>query len=217
MKITRRQFFQATGAVAIAGMLPDAAEAAYHRSSPRTWTGTGEPHPALKGMDAAVQAFMQHNSVRAGTVAVSKNGVLRFTRAYTWALQGHGSSYPIAQPWSIFRLASVSKVFTCAAIQAAYDANLVTPSTRVFPLLGITRKALASQTVDPYIKSVTVQNLVDHAGGWNDHNAVTKGGVTIPSSHFDPVFKMRYIARALQLPGPVGKRDMACTRPSFSR
>jgi CubicO group peptidase (beta-lactamase class C family) len=160
----------------------------------RQWSVTGQAIPALAAFDAAVKDYMQDNAIRAGTLAIAKNGVLKFARAYTWAEPG----YPITQPTSPFRLASCSKAFTCAALQALYDANALQPGTKVFPLLGITSAALPSQTPDPNINTITVQQLIDHAGGWDR-------GV----AGFDPVFSMRKIAQALQLSGPPNKRDLA--------
>ena len=160
----------------------------------RQWTVTGQAVPTLAAFDALVKEYMQVHSIRAGTLAIAKGGTLKFARAYTWAEPG----YPITQPTSPFRLASCSKAFTCAAIDALYDANALHRDTKVFPLLGITSAALASQKPDPNINTITVQQLVDHAGGWDQ-------GV----AKFDPVFSMRKIAQALQLSGPPSKRDLA--------
>jgi hypothetical protein len=164
----------------------------------RQWTVTGQPIPSLAAFDAAVKDYMQANSIRAGTLAIAKKGTLKFAHAYTWAEAG----YPITQPTSPFQLASCSKAFTCAAIDALYQANALQPVTRVFPLLGITSAALASQKPDPNINMITVQQLVDHAGGWDQEVA-----------KFDPVFSMRTIAQALQRSGPPrnGTSPATCT------
>jgi CubicO group peptidase (beta-lactamase class C family) len=162
--------------------------------SDRQWTITGNAVASLSEFDKAVKNFMQANAVRAGTLAIAKNGKLAFARAYTWAEPG----YPITQPDSFFRLASCSKAFVCAAIQKCYDAKLIKPSSPVFPLLEITSAALPSQKPHPKINAITVKNLVDHAGGW-DHTA----------ANFDAVFANRQIALSLGLPGAPTKRDLA--------
>lgn len=161
---------------------------------PRKWTVTGTSVSSLSKVDSVVKNFMQANAIRAGSLAIAKNGQLKFARAYTWAEPG----YPITQPNSLLRLASCSKAFACAAIQKCYDKKLISPSTTVFPLLGISSAALPSQTPNSKINTITVQHLVDHAGGW-DRSA----------SHFDAVFSMRKIALDLGLSGPVSKRDIA--------
>jgi CubicO group peptidase (beta-lactamase class C family) len=160
----------------------------------RHWSMTGNPVPSLAKFDKEMEAFMMANGVHSGALAILHNGKLEFSRAYTWGEPG----YPVTQTSNLFRLASCSKAFTCAAITNLYNAKRVLPGTTVFPLLGITSAALPSQTPDANINSITVQELVDHAGGWND---------TV--SGFDPVFRLRDISKALGLPRPPTKRDIA--------
>ncbi|HMA35299.1 MAG TPA: serine hydrolase domain-containing protein [Chloroflexia bacterium] len=162
----------------------------------RQWTVQGPPVTQLAALDGAMQTFMQATGTRAGSLAVAKDGQLLFAHGYTWA----DADYPRTQPTSLFRLASVSKTFTAAGITHAYATHLLTPTTRVFPLLGITTAALPTQQPDPRINTITVQQLVDHSGGWDD---------TAAGSGFDPVIRMRDIALALQLDGPPTGRDLA--------
>jgi CubicO group peptidase (beta-lactamase class C family) len=160
----------------------------------RQWTQTSGVGAGYTGVHGVMRTFMQRNGVRAGVLAVRRNGALKLSAGYTWAEPG----YQTTQPDSLLRLASVSKAFTCAAIQALvtdYGFNL---NTAVFPYLGITSVALPEQVKDARIDSVTVRQLVDHTGGW-------VRGV----SGLDPVFAGRAIALALGLPGHVAKRDVA--------
>ena len=55
----------------------------------REWMVTGTAVPALAGFDHAMQTFMQANGVRAAQLAIAKNGVTKFSRAYTWAEAGY--------------------------------------------------------------------------------------------------------------------------------
>src|SRR5206468_1192846 len=50
--------------------------------STREWTVTGAAVPALAGFDHAMQTFMQANGVRAAQLAIGKDGVTKFSRAY---------------------------------------------------------------------------------------------------------------------------------------
>jgi len=159
----------------------------------RQWTVTGTLVPGLAGLDHAMQGFMQANGVRAAQLAVGEDGVIRFCRAYTWAESG----YRVTRPSDRFLLASCSKMFLEAAVQALYDANKLTPGARVYPLLGFSHPAdLRSDTI-------TIQQLLDHMGGYNDL-PVSQGG-----SGFDPTYHMREIAVALGLTQPVSKLDVA--------
>lgn len=160
---------------------------------PRKWTIRGTAGSGLSGIDNAVKKFMQDNAVRAGSLTILKNGAVRHERAYTWAEE----DYPITEVNSLFRLASCSKAFTCAAIQRLVDDKKLDLSDKAFAKAGITSKALSSQTPDKDIGKITIQHLVDHAGGWNRD--------TYP----DPVFNMRKIAKALGLSGAPTKQQIA--------
>ncbi|MCU1266726.1 MAG: penicillin-binding protein [Acidobacteria bacterium] len=159
----------------------------------REWTVTGTAVPALAGFDHAMQTFMQANGVRAAQLAIGKNGTTKFSRAYTWAEAG----YRITQPSDRFLLASCSKMFLEAAVQALYDAKKLKPDAKVYPLLGFSHPA------DPRSDTITIQELLDHMGGYNDEPP-SQGG-----SGFDPTYSMRKIALDLNLGHPVTKLDVA--------
>jgi CubicO group peptidase (beta-lactamase class C family) len=72
-----------------------------------------------------------------------------------------------------------------------------TPSTAAYPLLGFSHPA------DPRSDSITVQQLLDHEGGYNDGT-----NTALPSAP-DPTYNMRNIALALGLNRPVLKLDIA--------
>lgn len=156
----------------------------------REWSVTGTAVPALAGLDHAMQTFMQANGVRAAQLAVGKNGTTKLSRAYTWAESG----YRVTQPSDRFLLASCSKMFLEAAVQALYDAKKLTPTTKVYPLLGFSNPA------DPRSDKITIQQLLDHTGGYDD---------TGTGSGFDPTYNMRKIALDLNLAHPVTKLDVA--------
>jgi len=119
-----------------------------------------------------MKQVMQEKGVRAASLTIGKNGKIVLSRGYTWA----EPDYAITQPGTLFRLASVSKMFTSAAIYELLQANKVSATDKVFPMLGLT--PLAGQTPDPQLKDITVQNLIDHKGGWDAKLA----------GNFDPVF-----------------------------
>jgi CubicO group peptidase (beta-lactamase class C family) len=158
----------------------------------RVWTVKGTIKAGLGAFDNTMKAFMQSQAVRSAQLSISKNGVSKVSRAYTWAEPG----YHITQPSDTFLLASCSKMFLEAAVQSLYDtpAFSITPSTKVYPKLGF------SNPKDKRSDDITVQQLLDHMGGYDDTNT---------GSGFDPTYKMRDIALALNLNGPVTKKDVA--------
>jgi CubicO group peptidase (beta-lactamase class C family) len=161
----------------------------------REWTVTGNRVAKLDGLDTAMQSFMQKNSLRAGALAVARGGKVLFERAYTWSEPGTD----ITQPTSPFRLASVSKMFTAAATYELVKAKKLALDLKAFPYLGYDQAALPGQSVDPRLKTITVQHLIDHKGGWDSEAA-----------KFDPLYQMREIAIRLGL-------HAAPTRPDIAR
>ncbi len=93
-----------------------------HRPKPRQWIVTGA---GSAGLDRIVRAFMESNGVRAGQLSVGADGELLASRAYTWA----DADYPVTRTGTRMRVASMSKMFTCAAMQALFDADLAHRAT----------------------------------------------------------------------------------------
>jgi CubicO group peptidase (beta-lactamase class C family) len=73
-----------------------------------------------------------------------------------------------------------------------------TPSTAAYPLLGFT-----GAPADPRSNDITIQQLLDHEGGFND------GYITTISIAPDWTYNMRQIALDLGLSGPVTALDVA--------
>jgi CubicO group peptidase (beta-lactamase class C family) len=101
-------------------------------------------------------------------------------------------------------LASVTGTFTTADNAATMSSSggtvavvNYTPSTAAYPLLGFSHPA------DPRSDTITIQQLLDHEGGYNDGT-----NTSLPSAS-DPTYNMRAIALALGLNRPVQKLDVA--------
>ncbi len=156
----------------------------------RQWTTRGTAVSALTGFDDIMQNFMQANAVRAAQLTIAKNGVIKLARAYTWAELG----YHPTQTSDTFLLASCSKIFTAAAIQSLYDANTLTGTTAVYPLLGFSHPA------DTRSETITIQQLLDHKGGYDDTNT---------GSGFDPTYSMRQIGLSTTSSSSVDKLEIA--------
>jgi CubicO group peptidase (beta-lactamase class C family) len=127
----------------------------------RNWTVTGTRVPHLDGLDYAMQHAMQAGNVRASALSVTSVGKILFERAYTWAEPG----YPITQPKSLFRVASVGKAFTVALATELVKAGALRLATRVFPYLDLYQFARKNRPVDPRINDITVIQLIENRGG----------------------------------------------------
>lgn len=187
---TRRR---AAKLVAAAPFLALTARSAFAEEA-REWTVTGARVAKLDPLDAAMQRFMQQYGVRAGSLALARAGKILFERGYTWS----EPNTPITQPNSPFRLASVSKLFTAAAIYELVKAKKLSLDLKVFPWLGYDQAALPDQKIDARLNTITVQHLLEHKGGWD-----------LVAAKFDPVFRMRDIARRLGLHVAPSRLDIA--------
>jgi CubicO group peptidase (beta-lactamase class C family) len=112
-------------------------------------------------LDAVISRFMKAHDIRAMSVAVAHDGTLTGNRGYTWA----APNYPITQPHTLFRVASVSKIFTCAAIDRLVKTGALNFATQAFGYLGITSSLLPTQTPDPEVDQITVLQLAKRRSG----------------------------------------------------
>ncbi|WP_283135246.1 serine hydrolase domain-containing protein [Rhizohabitans arisaemae] len=190
--MTRRDFGRIVNRAGIglagAGLLAGQTGTAHAATS--TWRVTGGIGSGLSGFDTRMQTFMQARNIRYGSLAVARNGQLKLARGYTWA----PVSMANAQPTSLFRIASLSKPITGAAILKLVQNGQLSLSATLTSLLTLTPPPGGS--LDPRLGNVTVRRLLHHLGGWDR-------GITI-----DPMFNDFTISSALGVPLPIGKSDV---------
>ncbi|QNE22819.1 beta-lactamase family protein [Kribbella qitaiheensis] len=148
----------ATGAAAAVGTAVGTA-AGRPADAAATWLATGTAVPALAGFDNQLKTFMQARGITGGQVAVTYKGRLVLARGYST------SSTLTVQPTSLFRVASLTKSFTSAAILKLVQDGKLSLSTPVTSILTFTPPT--GQTVDPRLKTVTIKRLLQHLGGWD--------------------------------------------------
>jgi CubicO group peptidase (beta-lactamase class C family) len=171
----------------------------------RAWRVTGDALPGLGGFDAAVRDFMLDRDITRGSLAVTRDGRLVLARGYTYDYEHghpHGSTRgtrgyehgadtaPDTRPTSLFRIASVTKPVTAAAVLRLIQDGRLGPSDRVAGVLGL------STSADPRLADVTVLRLLQHLGGWDR------------SVSYDPMFNDAAIASDLGRRLPIGKDDI---------
>ncbi len=151
----------------------------------------GQPVPALAGLETALQDFMRERGIRGATLAVAREGRVVLSRSFGWA--DRNATLPMA-PRDPMRLASMSKLFTAAAIGKLIRDGRLKPEDKVALLLAI--KPPKGRVMDPRWKAVTIQHLIDHWGGWRLVN------------DWDPMFATAAIAKELDRPTPASARDV---------
>jgi N-acyl-D-amino-acid deacylase len=135
-------------------------------------TAIGQPVPELAAVNAVMDDLMARWQLPGGQVALAKDGRLVLNRGYGPADIERGE--PV-QPTSLFRIASVSKAITAVAVLTLVDAGQLALDDTVFPLLAFTPPSHA--TMDPRLATITVQDLLVHAGGWDSAQSFDPQGL----------------------------------------
>lgn len=140
---------------------------------------TGTVVPGMGAYDQLASTLLTKYQIAGGAIAVARNGKLVFARGYGYANKATGE---LVQPDSGFRIASLSKPITSAAILLLVQRGELTLDQRVFDILSY--QPLPGQSVDPRLATITIRNLLEHSGGWNRDTT------------FDPMFMPVTIAAA---------------------
>ena len=115
-------------------------------------------------VDSSVESFLQTYNAPGAALAVSVNGKMVYSKGYGLADVDTNSS---TEADNLFRIASISKVFTGAAIMRLVDDNLITVEHKVFGADGILGNNFGSATLTTDELNVTVDDLLLHQqGGW---------------------------------------------------
>ena len=154
-------------------------------AAPKTRPITGTAVPELAAFDVAVLKFMSERDIPAGVLAVMKDGKLVLSRGYGHLDRERTRPVPPDTP---FRLASVTKPVTAAAVRQLIAAGKLHEDTKVAEYLGLNPPEGA--TMDKRWAEITVEQLLRHRGGFDR----AKDG--------DPMFQTGEVAQALGLRGP---------------
>jgi CubicO group peptidase (beta-lactamase class C family) len=156
----------------------------------RVWRQTGPEVPELSVLDATMRGFMVSHRVSAGALAITYQSRLVFARGYSWTREGS----PATDPQALFRIASLSKPVTSAAVLKLVEDGQLRLDEKVVDILSLgCPEGLSS---DPNLKEVTILHLLQHLGGWDRAEA------------FDPMFQGKKISRALGVPQPISQADI---------
>lgn len=157
---------------------------------------TGYYLPEFEGADEAITAFMKKWRLTGGSVAIAKEGKLIYNRGFGYSdrnLTRH------TRPDDQYRIASISKPVTAAAIMKLADIGQLDLDARVFGSGGILTDHYYLEVVnDQRIYDITVRHLLEHTAGWD--RSVPYG----PFSHCDAPFFPLYVTEAFDAPNPVG-------------
>jgi len=150
---------------------------------------TGQAVPELAAYDSVVTSLMQKYHVPGVALAVARDGRLELARGYGYA--DTDLKLPV-QPDSLFRLASITKPHTAAAILKLIEQGKLRLSDKAFSILS-NLQPLPGINVDPRIATITIQNLLEHRSGWYGE---------ADGTGYDPMFDVDNIAQIMGTPAP---------------
>jgi CubicO group peptidase (beta-lactamase class C family) len=163
--------------------------AKWHATLPAVGLGSSS---ATASYDTTIEALMNKYGVPGGAVAVIDDGKLVLARGY--GLSDTGNTL-IAHPDSLFRIASLTKQITSAAVLKLVAQGKLSLTTKALSLLGFTPNPAKPMT--PVLSEITIDDLLHHTGGWSRET-----GCIGCSTEGDPMFESVSIAAAQSAPSP---------------
>jgi N-acyl-D-amino-acid deacylase len=171
---SRRRFLGAVGAAVLQSSLVGTAHGDELPVS-------GIEQPALGSFDELMRDFVREQKVTGAALAVTRQGRLVYARGF--GLADRESDQPV-EPTSLFRIASLSKLVTSAAIWQLMERQKLDQGSKICQVLNL------HETKDRRWQEVTLEQLMQHTGGWNRDKS------------FDPMFRSVKIAKAENVPPP---------------
>jgi len=117
---------------------------------------------SIRQVDASVVSFMKKYDVPGLSIAIAKDDKLIYTKGYGYA---DVTTEEKVETTSLFRLCSVSKPFTAAAIMKLLQEGKLSMDTKVFGEEGILKNDFGTLPYGPHIKDITISELLHHTGG----------------------------------------------------
>ncbi len=148
---------------------------------------TGHKDANLASFDKLMTTFLQKNELPGAALAVAKDSQIVYSRGFGYA--DREKKEPV-RPNSLFRVASISKPITAAAILQLVERKKIKLEDKVFDVLELAEPNGAK--FDARWKKVTILQLLQHTGGWNRDR---KGA-------FDPMFYSPEIVKELKINTP---------------
>ncbi|NTU94705.1 MAG: beta-lactamase family protein [Bacteroidales bacterium] len=119
--------------------------------------------PETKKLDGQIERFMREWRIKGASLAIMKDEKLIYTKGYGWADEGMNVR---VEPRHIFRIASVSKLITAVGIMKLIEDDSISLKSKVFGEGGILDLPQFQNISDKRIKSITIEDLLRHRGGF---------------------------------------------------
>jgi CubicO group peptidase (beta-lactamase class C family) len=118
------------------------------------------------GVEKTVNAFLRKWSIEGASIAIAKDGKLIFARGFGYA---DTASKTETQPYSQFRIASISKLVTAVGIMKLQEEGKLALNDSVFGSGGILNDPFYGEPKDKRVYKINVAELLSHEAGWTQH------------------------------------------------
>jgi N-acyl-D-amino-acid deacylase len=152
---------------------------------------TGATDPNLAPLDRLMISFVKEHHAPGAALAVARHGRLVYARGF--GLADKEKKEPV-EPHALFRIASISKPITAAAILQLVERKKLKLDDKVFDLLKLEPYEHPGSTFDPRWKQITILQLLHHTGGFDSDKS------------FDPMFASFRIVKALGVDPPADQQ-----------
>ncbi len=122
----------------------------------------------IETVDQRMNKFLTDNNFPGASLAVSKNGKLVYRKGYGLSDKEANEKVTVD---SRFRIASVSKLYTSAAIMILIENGKLEMEQKVFGADGVLGTTYGSQPYKQHVENIKVSDLLRHTiGGWGQDN-----------------------------------------------
>lgn len=118
----------------------------------------------LAPLDNLMAGLLRISGVPGGSLAIARGDRLVYARGFGRADKDRDE--PVSRD-SLFRIASLSKPITAAAVLRLVDRGRIRLDDRIFDVLDLGSQVEPGQTLDPRWREVTILQLLRHQGGWD--------------------------------------------------
>ncbi|MFP6766394.1 MAG: serine hydrolase, partial [Planctomycetaceae bacterium] len=155
---------------------------------------SGAVTDGIASIDGMMRSLIDEHRLPGATLAITRQGRLIHARGYGYA---DIETRTPATPRSLYRIASLSKPVTATAILQLVEQDRLQLNDRVFDILdGYKPHLKGDAKPDPRQKSITIQHLLQHRGGWDRDQS------------FDAMFKPVRFAEAVGSRPPAGPHEI---------
>jgi CubicO group peptidase (beta-lactamase class C family) len=129
-------------------------------------TNEGSEFSVYSKLDQSFNSFIKKWDLASASIAIAKDGKLIYAKGFGYSDKEDSIK---AEPYSLYRIASVSKLITAAAIMKLIESDKLSLDAKVFGKDGILNDTIFLHYVDKRVEDITVKNLLNHSAGWTSY------------------------------------------------